>query len=194
MPSYSYRTMPEGPDDVDGTDALRLATKTFDDVTREARTSALELGRVESSEDLPDFSREAWKCTRCGVRRPHGRFADEDRSFSPMDCYGHCDGETRHVVTGMEWEPVRFEYDCPECEYSTLLWEEPRDLQDVECPECSPPEEDFDDWDDGTDTGPFSAIERGKRRAKERTKERIRRRAITRMSLVAVVLKSEAES
>lgn len=81
---------------------------------------------------------ETYECGFCFVSRPAKVSTRGEKQR--MECYGECDGRTVHAPKGVDWDPVRLEFECPECGYETLMYDDPEEWP-PECPECPPPPE-----------------------------------------------------
>lgn len=80
-----------------------------------------------------------FRCFECKVRRPAEVMESEKYPhMMEMECWGLCGEDTQHTRRKeREFEPVRANLQCSECDYETIVWEDPGGPEDrEECPEC----------------------------------------------------------
>lgn len=78
------------------------------------------------------------KCSDCGTIRPTTFPRADPGDQYTQECWGRCDGETIHDITARNWCPYELLFECPECGYETLFFEEEFLAGPPLCNECEP--------------------------------------------------------
>ena len=96
---------------------------------------------IVEPEKEPETIDIVYWCDRCGVRRPvplHAVLRPWDIEKT-IRCYGECGKKTPHwaEIGYPEWDPIRLEYRCTDCDYETVFYEEPGDrVANIPCEQC----------------------------------------------------------